>query len=322
MPRRARSAATATARRSCPAGRSRREAPRPPRRAGGRSPGSCSLLGLAADRRRARAPTSRCATRGRRTAAAAADGPRPPGRVERAMTPRATARSTTPRSPNATDGDPATSWQTEHYQVGRRSANLKKGVGLVLDAGRAGRSSRSLTVVTRHARVHGGRSRPARLRAGRSRRSRGSQTVGRRTTFQLSVDPARRYYLVWITRLAAGDAARSARQRGDGGARSELAHDAAETRTPKSRTRWQHVPLFSRCSRRGSWRDREHRGRGRPAGRKDTDRRRATRGREFFVLLEGTRRRPLATAGCYRHSGRGTSSARSRWSRTNRGRRP
>ena len=31
-----------------------------------------------------------------------------------------------------------------------------------------------------------------------------SQTVGRRTSFRLSVDPARRYYLLWITRLAPG----------------------------------------------------------------------------------------------------------------------
>ncbi len=33
--------------------------------------------------------------------------------------------------------------------------------------------------------------------------------VGSRTTFQLSVDPARRYYLIWITKLP-GDTLRAA----------------------------------------------------------------------------------------------------------------
>jgi hypothetical protein len=33
--------------------------------------------------------------------------------------------------------------------------------------------------------------------------------VGSRTTFQLSVDPARRYFLIWITKLP-GDTLRAA----------------------------------------------------------------------------------------------------------------
>jgi serine/threonine-protein kinase len=103
---------------------------------------------------------------------------------------------------NATDGNPATFWETEDYRGSLTFGNLKDGVGIVVDAGQAVRL-RSLTVVSDTPGY------VARVEAGAS--STGpfdpvspSQTVGSRTRFSLSVDPAQRYYLVWITRLAPG----------------------------------------------------------------------------------------------------------------------
>jgi serine/threonine-protein kinase len=100
----------------------------------------------------------------------------------------------------ATDGNPATDWHTEHYN-NADFGNLKDGVGLVLDAG-SPVSPRRLTVVT---------STPgfvADVKAGPSSSCcfdtvSSSRTVERRTTFELSVDPPRRYFLIWITKLPA-----------------------------------------------------------------------------------------------------------------------
>jgi hypothetical protein len=104
--------------------------------------------------------------------------------------------------PNATDGDPATYWETEDYRGRVDFGGLKNGVGIVFDAGRPVKAG-SLTVVTDTpgyvARVEAGSS-PTGGFAPVSQ----SQTVGRRTSFGLTVDPARRYYLLWITRLAPG----------------------------------------------------------------------------------------------------------------------
>ena len=104
--------------------------------------------------------------------------------------------------PNATDGDPATFWETEDYRGSVTFGNLKDGVGIVFDAGRAVKLG-SLTVVSDTpgyvAQVEAGPS-----STGGFTTVSQSQTVGRRTTFRLSVDPARRYYLLWITRLAPG----------------------------------------------------------------------------------------------------------------------
>jgi hypothetical protein len=104
--------------------------------------------------------------------------------------------------PNATDGNPATFWETEDYRGSVTFGNLKDGVGIVLDAGQAVRLP-SLTVVSDTpgyvARVEAGASSNGPFSPVSS-----SQTVGGRTTFSLSVDPAQRYYLVWITRLAPG----------------------------------------------------------------------------------------------------------------------
>jgi serine/threonine-protein kinase len=104
--------------------------------------------------------------------------------------------------PNATDGNVQTFWETEDYRGSVTFGGLKNGVGIVLDARRPVRLG-SLTVVTDTPGY------TARVEASSS--STGgftpvsqSQTVGARTSFRLSVDPARRYYLLWITRLAAG----------------------------------------------------------------------------------------------------------------------
>src|SRR5262249_36607030 len=101
----------------------------------------------------------------------------------------------------ATDGDPATYWETERYDS-VDFGNLKDGVGIVVDAGRAVRLG-SLTILSDTpgymARIEAGSSTSGPFDAVSSTR-----TVGRRTSFSLSVEPARRYYLVWITRLAPG----------------------------------------------------------------------------------------------------------------------
>jgi putative peptidoglycan lipid II flippase len=103
---------------------------------------------------------------------------------------------------NATDGNPATAWETEDYRGSVTFGNLKDGVGIVLDAQRPVRLG-SLTVLSDTpgyvARIEAGTSSSGPFDPVSS-----SQTVGGRTTFSLSVDPARRYYLVWITRLAPG----------------------------------------------------------------------------------------------------------------------
>jgi eukaryotic-like serine/threonine-protein kinase len=101
---------------------------------------------------------------------------------------------------NATDGNPSTDWHTEHYHSAA-FGNLKSGVGLVLDARTPVRPT-SLTVES---------STPgftADIKAGASSNGpfdtvSSSSEVGSRTTFHLSVDPARRYYLIWITSLPA-----------------------------------------------------------------------------------------------------------------------
>jgi eukaryotic-like serine/threonine-protein kinase len=99
---------------------------------------------------------------------------------------------------NATDGNASTDWHTEHYHSAA-FGNLKSGVGLVLDAGTAVRPA-SLTIQSATPGFK------ADIKAGASSNGpfdtvSSSMEVGSRTTFQLSVDPARRYFLVWITSL-------------------------------------------------------------------------------------------------------------------------
>ncbi len=100
-----------------------------------------------------------------------------------------------PAAREATDGNSATYWGTEHYQ----GAELNKpGVGLVLDAG-AARKLSSLVVTTDTPGY------TAVIKAGPSQSGpftsvSASQTAARKTTFAIQGDKAE-YYLVWITSL-------------------------------------------------------------------------------------------------------------------------
>jgi serine/threonine-protein kinase len=105
--------------------------------------------------------------------------------------------------PDATDGSASTAWRTENYTTAQ-FGNLKKGVGIVLDAGKAVRLG-SITIRT------GTTGFAAEIRAGDSPKgpfptvASSDRTVGATTTFTLHVPQDRRYYEVWITRLARYD---------------------------------------------------------------------------------------------------------------------
>src|SRR5581483_9472328 len=93
----------------------------------------------------------------------------------------------------ATDGNAATYWDTEHYNT-----FTKKGVGVVVDAGRAV-AARRMTVTSDTPGF------TASILAGSSPGGTfvvdsGSQTVARSATFSLH-GLSRRYYVVWITNL-------------------------------------------------------------------------------------------------------------------------
>jgi eukaryotic-like serine/threonine-protein kinase len=95
---------------------------------------------------------------------------------------------------NATDGDPATYWNTEHYD----GELNKQGVGLVLDAG----APKKLTKLVVHsdtpgfsATIFSGNSSSGGFKADSK-----SQTAAFNTTFSLNGVSAR-YYVVWITDL-------------------------------------------------------------------------------------------------------------------------
>jgi hypothetical protein len=99
----------------------------------------------------------------------------------------------------ATDGNPQTFWETEHYTTAQ-FGNLKKGVGIVFDARKPVRL-RSLAVTSDTpgftAVVEAGSS-----RAGPFVTVSASREVQRRASFALNVGSPERYYLVWITSLA------------------------------------------------------------------------------------------------------------------------
>jgi hypothetical protein len=103
--------------------------------------------------------------------------------------------------PNATDGNPATYWSTDHY-FSQNLGGLKPGVGIVLDAGRPV----SLSRLTLRSDTPGF---TAQIKAGSSASGpfdavSDSQVVGTDTTFDLSPQGDARYYLIWITNLAPG----------------------------------------------------------------------------------------------------------------------
>ena len=117
-------------------------------------------------------------------------------RATTAYDPFGTGGENNAEAPKATDGNPATFWQTETYQD---APSLdKKGVGLVLDAGKAVPLHR-ITLVT---------STPgfkAEIKAGSTPGSfpdivSGLETVGTHAHFDLT-SGSHRYYLLWITSL-------------------------------------------------------------------------------------------------------------------------
>jgi predicted Ser/Thr protein kinase len=102
-------------------------------------------------------------------------------------------------APNAADGDPASFWETEHYN----SADLNKsGVGVILDAHRSV-SPKTIVVTTDTPGF------TAEIQAGDSttsfHRVSDSQIVGPTTTFHLS--GGGRYFVVWITDLGGSSSA-------------------------------------------------------------------------------------------------------------------
>lgn len=112
-------------------------------------------------------------------------------------------------APNATDGNPATFWQTEHYRSGLR----KDGVGVVLDAGRDV-AAKSITVSSDTPGF------TATILAGGSPTGpfapdAPSQQVGSLATFELRGRSAR-YYVVWITDLGANSSVHANEARATG----------------------------------------------------------------------------------------------------------
>jgi serine/threonine-protein kinase len=103
----------------------------------------------------------------------------------------------------ATDGNPSTSWMTEHYDS-QAFGGLKDGVGLVLDAGSSVKLA-SLTVTTPTpgfvAEIQAGDSATGPFTADSS-----TSTVSSTTRFTLEGQTAQ-YYVVWITQLPVGDRA-------------------------------------------------------------------------------------------------------------------
>jgi eukaryotic-like serine/threonine-protein kinase len=106
-------------------------------------------------------------------------------------------------APAATDGNPSTSWMTEHYN-GQDFGGLKNGLGLVLDAGSSVKLAR-VTVTTPTpgfvAEIEVGDSQGGPFAVDSS-----SQTVGAKTTFTLDGKTGQ-YYVVWITQLPPEDRA-------------------------------------------------------------------------------------------------------------------
>jgi serine/threonine-protein kinase len=100
-------------------------------------------------------------------------------------------------APNATDGNPSTYWETEHYRSSLASLG-KRGVGLVLDAGST-QTVQHLTVTSDTpgftAEIQVGDSRDGPFRTVSA-----SKVVSAQTTFDLS-DAHGRYFVVWITDL-------------------------------------------------------------------------------------------------------------------------
>ena len=98
-------------------------------------------------------------------------------------------------APLAVDGDPATFWKTEHYRKGF----VKKGVGLVLDAGRSLKLSR--VVVQTNASGSSAQILLGNDPAGPFRPVSSDRPLTATTTYKLGKGAAGRYLVIWVTSL-------------------------------------------------------------------------------------------------------------------------
>jgi eukaryotic-like serine/threonine-protein kinase len=101
---------------------------------------------------------------------------------------------------NVTDGKSSTYWTTEDYRDDTMAG--KKGVGVVVDAGRPVTLSR-ITVVTDtpgyNAEIEG-----TNVAGGAPVKISANKVVGRTTSFSINPGAPKRYYVIWITKLASG----------------------------------------------------------------------------------------------------------------------
>jgi eukaryotic-like serine/threonine-protein kinase len=100
----------------------------------------------------------------------------------------------------STDGDVQTFWETETYNHGLEG--LKPGVGLVLDARGAVQLSR-ITVVT-DTPGFTAEIRATNIQGGQPEKVSHTLVVGRTTRFAIDEPAPKRFYIVWITKLAPG----------------------------------------------------------------------------------------------------------------------
>ncbi|HKP19548.1 MAG TPA: hypothetical protein VJT84_13825 [Gaiellaceae bacterium] len=98
-------------------------------------------------------------------------------------------------APLAVDGDPTTFWRTEHY----RNGFFKKGVGLVLDAGR--RRPMSRVVVSTDEPGSSAQIELGNAPTGPFRPVSTARPLTGRTTFALEKGASGRYVVVWMTAL-------------------------------------------------------------------------------------------------------------------------
>jgi serine/threonine-protein kinase len=104
-------------------------------------------------------------------------------------------------APKASDGNPATYWSTEEYNSGLEGVK-KAGVGLVLDATSVVQLSR-VTVVT-DTPGFTAEIRATNIQGTPGQKVSDSRVVGRTTRFAIHRSTPKRFYFVWITKLAPG----------------------------------------------------------------------------------------------------------------------
>ena len=104
-------------------------------------------------------------------------------------------------APNATDGKVTTYWSTEKYNSGLEGVH-KAGVGLVLDATSVIQLSR-ITVIT-DTPGFTAEIRATNISGTLGQKVSDSRVLGRTTRFAIKQSAPKRYYIVWITRVAPG----------------------------------------------------------------------------------------------------------------------